>query len=125
MPPSVPNLSGSSDPATTPYGHHTSFPWEPLPQPEGYKSVIYRSSDGKIVVAAAKETGMATFTYPCDEFFFVTNGWLKLKIQGGDEFTLSKGDFIYLKKGTTADFHFSPDFSNVAVFIGDEAISLV
>lgn len=125
MAPSVPNPTGSNDPAATPYGSHTSFPWEPLPEYGGSKSVIFRSSDGRIVAAAAKETGTATLTYPCDEFFYVTAGWIRLKIHGGDEFTLKVGDFIYLNKGTTVDFEFGPDFTNVAVFIDSERVNLL
>lgn len=125
MAPSIPNDTGSSDPSKVPYGLCTSFPWEPLPEYGGSKSVIFRSDDGKIVAAAAKESGTATLTYPCDEFFYVTDGWIKLAIHGGDTFTMNKGDFVYLKKGTTVDFEFGPDFTNVAVFIDNEKVTLL
>ncbi|KIY02255.1 uncharacterized protein Z520_02393 [Fonsecaea multimorphosa CBS 102226] len=125
MPPSTPNLTGSSDPAATPYGNHTSFAWEAMPDWGGAKSIIYRSADGKVVAAAAKESGTGTLTYPCDEFFYVTAGWIKLNIHGGETFTLKTGDFVYLKKGTTVDFEFGDDFTNAAVFINDERITLM
>jgi uncharacterized cupin superfamily protein len=125
MAPSVPNLTGSSSPDAIPYGPYTSFPWEPLPEYGGEKSVIFRSDDGKVVAAAAKETGTATLTYSCDEFFFVTSGWIKLNVHGGDHFTLTKGGFTYLKKGTTIDFTFGPDFANVAVFLDNEPVTLL
>ncbi|OJJ42394.1 hypothetical protein ASPZODRAFT_2119970 [Penicilliopsis zonata CBS 506.65] len=125
MPPSIPNLTGSSSPSAVPYGPYKSFPWEPLPEYGGSKSVIYRSEDGKVVAAAATETGTATLTYPCDEFFYVTSGWIKLAVHGGDTFTLSQGEFVYLKKGTTVDFTFGPDFANVAVFIDTEKVTLL
>ncbi|KAL3480899.1 hypothetical protein BJX99DRAFT_254226 [Aspergillus californicus] len=125
MPPSIPNLTGSSSPSQIPHGLYTSFPWEPLPEYGGSKSVIFRSDDGKIVAAAAKETGTATLTYPCDEFFYVTDGWITLEIHGGDTFTMNKGDFVYLKKGTTVDFTFGPGFTNVAVFIDTERVTLL
>lgn len=96
-----------------------------MPEYGGSKSVVYRSADGKIVAAAAKETGTATLTYPCDEFFYVTNGWIELDVHGGDHFTLTKGGVIYLKRGTTVDFTFGPDFANVAVFIDNEAVTLL
>ncbi|OQU99970.1 hypothetical protein CLAIMM_05536 [Cladophialophora immunda] len=123
MPLSQPNLTGSSDPAATPYGNHTSFPWEPMPDWGGSKSIMFRSADGKVVAAAAKESGTGTLLYPCDEFFYVTAGWIKLKIHGGQTFTLKAGDFTYLKKGVTVDFEFGPDFTNVAVFIDEERVT--
>jgi uncharacterized cupin superfamily protein len=125
MPPSVPNSKGSASPADVPHGTWNSFPWEPFPEYSGSKSVLYRSADGKIVAGAAKETGTATLKYPCDEFFYVTEGWIKLAIQGGETFTLTKGQFVYLKKGTTVDFEFGPDFANVAVFIDDSPVTLI
>ncbi|CAP74243.1 hypothetical protein PCH_Pc14g01020 [Penicillium rubens Wisconsin 54-1255] len=81
---------------------------------------MYRSADGKVVAAAAKETGTATLTYPCDESFYVTDGWVRLNVHGGDHFVLTKGEFVYLKKGTTVDFTFGPGFANVAVFMDSE-----
>ncbi|EWZ29875.1 hypothetical protein IWW34DRAFT_623534 [Fusarium oxysporum f. sp. albedinis] len=125
MPPSVPNSKGSDAPKDTPYGTWDSFPWEDFPEYAGSKSVLYRSADGKIVAGAAKESGTATLTYPCDEFFYVTEGWIKLAIHGGETFTLTKGQFVYLKKGTTVDFEFGPEFANVAVFIDNERITLI
>lgn len=125
MPPSIPNENGSAHPADVPYGNWDSFPWHPFPEYGGSKSVIYRSADGTIVAGAAKETGTATLTYPCDEFFYVTEGWIKLAIRGGETFTLNKGQFVYLKKGTTVDFTFGPDFANVAIFMDKDRVTLV
>jgi uncharacterized cupin superfamily protein len=121
----MPNLTGSADPSATPYGDHSSFPWQPFPQYGGSKAMIYRSEDGKIVAGTARESGTTSLTYPCDEFFYVTAGWTKVKIHGGDEFTLKQGDFVYLKKGTTVDFEFGDGFTNVAVFIGTEKVDLI
>jgi uncharacterized cupin superfamily protein len=126
MPPSTPNDKGDRSAANTPYGHWNSFPWEDFPEYAGSKSVLYRSADGRVVAGAARETGTATLTYPCDEFFYVTEGWIKLAIHGGEKFTLTKGQFIYLNKGTTVSFEFGPDFANVAVFIDhDQKIDLI
>lgn len=125
MPPSIPNPTGSADPAAIPYGPYSSFPWEDMPEFGGSKSIVYRSEDGKIVAAAAKETGTATLTYPCDEFFYVTTGWIKLSVHGGESFTLRQGECVYLKKGTTVDFEFGPDFANVAIFIDNAKVTLL
>ncbi|CAH0057032.1 unnamed protein product [Clonostachys solani] len=84
MPSSIPNTKGSASPADVPHGAWDSFPWTPFPEYAGSKSVIYRSADGRIAAGAAKETGTATLTYPCGEFFYVTKGWIKLKVHGGD-----------------------------------------
>lgn len=125
MSPSIPNTTGSADPAAVPYGPYASFPWEAMPEFGGSKSIVYRSEDGKVVAAAAKETGTATLTYPCDEFFYVTAGWIILDIHGGDKFTLNVGECVYLKKGTTVDFTFGPGFTNVALFLDSEKVTLV
>lgn len=125
MAPSIPNTEGSSSPAAVPHGPWNSFPWQPFPEYAGSKSVLYRSSDGRVVAGAAKESGTATLEYPCDEFFYVTAGWVKLAVHGGETFTLGEGQFVYLKKGTTVDFEFGPGFANVAVFIDDERVTLI
>lgn len=125
MPASNPNASGSADPKDVPHGLWSSFPWVDFPEYAGSKSIIYRSPDGKIVAGAAKETGTATLTYPCDEFFYVTEGWIKLSIHGGESFTLNKGECVYLKKGQTVDFVFGEGFANVAIFIDSVRVTLV
>lgn len=126
MPASVPNPTGSKDPAKTPYGPHTSFPKVDFPEYGGHKSIIYRSADGKIAAGTASESGTGSLTYPCDEFFFVTKGWTDVKIDGGESFRLNTGDVIYITKGTKCDFVFGPDFTNAAVFIDmDEKVTLV
>ncbi|KIW71914.1 hypothetical protein PV04_00141 [Phialophora macrospora] len=125
MPPSVPNLTGSPNPANTPYGPHTSFPKDDFPQYGGKISIIYRSPDQKIVAASATESGSTSLTYPCDEFFYVTKGWTDVQIDGGDSFRLNTGDCIYLTKGTKADFVFGPGFTNAAVFLDTEKVTLV
>ena len=101
-------------------------PPHPFPQYGGSKSIIFRSADGKIVAGSAKESGTVTaLTWPCDEFLYVTEGWTDVKIHGGESFRLSKGHSMFLTKGTTADFVFSDDFTNVACFIGTEKVDLI
>ncbi|KAK2796752.1 hypothetical protein FQN50_009433 [Emmonsiellopsis sp. PD_5] len=122
---SKPNPTGDSNPQHVPHGNWDSFPWEPFPAYAGTKSNIFRSADGRVVAGAYRESGVATLTYPCDEFFIVTDGWIKLAIHGGDTFTMNKGDFIYIQKGQTIDFEFGPNFANAAVFINhDEKVTL-
>ncbi|KAH8704862.1 hypothetical protein BGW36DRAFT_412987 [Talaromyces proteolyticus] len=124
MPESKPNLTGDLKPTSIPHGAWDSFPWEPLPEWGGSKSVIYRSQDGKVAMGAFRETGKATLTYPNDEFFIVTSGWIDVKINGGESFRMTKGDLTFIKKGQTVDFVFSDDSANVAVYIGDEKITM-
>lgn len=108
---------GISDPASVPYGHWDSFPTAPFPLYSGTKSIIYRSADGKVVVGMLREKGKDTLVWPVDEFLFVTEGWIKMDIQGGEKFTLNKGDLMVMKKGQTITFECSEDFANVAVFM--------
>ena len=125
MPPSQSNTDGLTDPTRVPYGNCESFPTEPFPEYEGSKAIIYRSADGKIVAGNFKESGKSILTYPCDEFFFVTNGWVRLSVHGGEIFTLRKGDVCYFCKGTTIDIECGDDYSNVAVFVDNEKVTLV
>ncbi len=119
MPSNQANEEGSLEPSRVVYGQWDAFPWQPLPEYNGSKSIYYRSKDRKVVAAAAKEDGKATLTYPCDEFFFVTKGWVKLSVHGGETFTLSEGDVAYFYKGTTVDIECGGDYTNLAILIGE------
>jgi uncharacterized cupin superfamily protein len=92
---------------------------------DGTKSVFYRSKDNKIAIGAIREKGADTMTWPEDEFLFVTAGWIKFQVHGGDSFTLEKGDVMMLRKGQTFSFEMSDDFANVAVFMSDEGVTIV
>ncbi|CAH0020086.1 unnamed protein product [Clonostachys rhizophaga] len=101
-------------------GHWESFPWTPFPEYGGSKSIAFRSADGKIAAGAARESGKATLTWPCDEFFYVTQGWIKCEIVGGETFAASTGHIVYLPRGTTVNMEFGNDFKNVAIFISTD-----
>jgi len=96
--------------------------WVELPEFGGKEAIIYRSPDGKRVAAAFHETGNATFTYPFDEFVVVTSGSVTVQVHGGEKFTLSKGDVGYFREGTTVDFKFSADFSDITCLMGDREV---
>lgn len=125
MAPSTPNINGSEDPSHIPHGAWDSFPWEQFPMYNGTKSVYYRSKDGKVAIGAIREIGTDTMTWPEDEFLFVTEGWIKWKVHGGDSFTMNKGDVMVLRKGQTFTFEMSDDFANIAVFMSDTKVSIV
>jgi len=96
--------------------------WVELPEFGGEEAIIYRSPDGKRVAAAFHESGKATFTYPFDEFVVVTSGSVTVRVRGGELFTLSRGDVGYFREGTTVDFNFSTDFSDITCLIGDREV---
>lgn len=129
MPPSLPAEGADAAAAhKVPYGRYDSFPKIPFPEWSGYKSVMYRSADGKQVAGTFHETESATMTYPCDEFTYVKTGWVKAEVKGGDTFTLYEGDCVYFTKGTTVTFWSSEDYVNVSCFFaheGDGPVSLV
>lgn len=129
MPPSQPATGAdASSAAKIPYGHYLSFPKEDFKEWKGYKSVMFRSADGKRVAGTFHETESATMTYPCDEFTYVKQGWLKAAVEGGDTFTLHEGECVYFSKGTTVTFWSSDDYINVSCFFaheGDGPVSLV
>ena len=99
------------------------FGFTPFPEYGGEKSVIYRSADGRRVAGVARESGKCSLTFPYDEFFYLVKGWTEIHVHGGEDIRLTEGDCIYITKGTTADFVFSDDFWNIAVFIDDGKIT--
>lgn len=105
-----------------PHGNPSSFKWVVLPKFGGKEAIIYRSPDGTRVAAAFHESGSATFTYPFDEFLVVTSGSVIIKVHGGSNFTLKKGDVAYLHEGMTVDFRFSDDFSDVTCLVSNHEV---
>jgi uncharacterized cupin superfamily protein len=108
--------------ARIPHGPLSSFKWVDLPEFGGREAIIYRSPDGKRVAAAFEESGKATFTYPFDEFLVVTSGTAKIKVHGGETIELKKGDVAYLREGTTVDFEFSKEFSDITCLMADHEV---
>ncbi|KAH6986452.1 hypothetical protein BKA56DRAFT_654602 [Ilyonectria sp. MPI-CAGE-AT-0026] len=102
------------------HGNWDSFEWTAFPEYNGSKMIAYRSPDGLIAAGAAHESGTATLTYPCDEFFYVIEGSITCDVVGGEKFTLTKGQVCYFTRGTTVNFEFSDDFKNVAIFISTD-----
>jgi uncharacterized cupin superfamily protein len=108
---------------SVPHGAPSDFKWSPLPEFGGEEAIIYRSPDGRRVAAAFRESGLASFTYPFDEFLVVTSGSVRMAVRGGETFTLRTGDVAYLRKGLTVDMEFSEGFSDVTCLMGDEPVS--
>jgi uncharacterized cupin superfamily protein len=120
MPSGQGNLTGDIDPGAIPHGHWASFPSEPFPMYDGTKSIIYCSKDRRIVVGMLREKGKDTLVWPVDEFLYVTQGWIKIDVEGGEKFTLHRDDVMVMQKGQVITFECSEDFANVAVFIDME-----
>lgn len=105
-----------------PHGPLASFKWVDLPEFGGSEAIIYRSPDGRRVAAAFKESGKAAFTYPFDEFLYVTSGEARIRVHGGETIRLRKGDVAYFREGTRVDFDFSRDFSDVTCLMADHEV---
>ena len=112
----------SKDKVYVPHGKPSDFEWVDLPEFGGREAIIYRSPDGRRVAAAFEESGSATFTYPFDEFLVVTSGTVEISVHGGETFVLTKGDVAYLREGTTVDFKFSDDFSDITCLVSDREV---
>ena len=98
------------------------LPWVDLPEFGGREAIIYRSPDGKRVAAAFHESGRATFTYPFDEFLVVTSGTVTVHVHDGETFTMATGEVGYFREGTTVDFEFSADFSDITCLMGEHEV---
>jgi uncharacterized cupin superfamily protein len=113
---------GGKAPYSIPHGPLGSFEWVDLPEFGGREAIIYRSRDGRRVAAAFEESGKATFTYPFDEFLVVTSGTARIQVHGGELIELKKGDVAYIREGTSVDFEFSEDFSDVTCLMADHEV---
>lgn len=105
-----------------PHGNLSQFNWVALPEFGGKETIIYRSPDGKRVAAAFHESGSPSFTYPFDEFLIVTSGSVTVRVHGGSTFTLHKDDVAYFREGTSVDFAFSNDFSDITSLVADHEV---
>ncbi|KAK5048700.1 hypothetical protein LTR84_005792 [Exophiala bonariae] len=125
MPASTPNPSGSADPKLIPYGQWESFPSEKYNKPWGDKKcIIYNSPNRDVLAGTIYAHGKGTYTWPCDEFIYVSRGWITWEVLGGESFKLVEGDVIYIKEGTTASYEMSPDYANIIVFYSGEGKEL-
>jgi uncharacterized cupin superfamily protein len=97
--------------------------WEPLPEFGGQQAILYQSPDGKRVAVAFRESGAHSFTYPFDEFLYVTSGRAQVRVRGRDSFELRAGDMAYFEKGAVVDFHFSEDFEDVTMLVDERPVS--
>ncbi len=105
-----------------PHGALSELVWTPLPEFGGAESVIYRSPDGKRVVAAFRESGDYTFEYPFDEFLIVTSGTGTFRVEGGPTLELKRGDYAYFRKGMKVHMTLSADFADVTSLAGEAPI---
>jgi uncharacterized cupin superfamily protein len=113
---------GDQGPAPVYHSSVKNLNWVALPEFGGAQAIIYRSSDGKRIVAAFRESLSQTFTFTFDEFVQVTAGSCKMKIHGGPTLSLVKGDVAYVHEGTTADLEFSRDFEDIGVLTSEHVI---
>lgn len=119
----APPVPPPAEPAmAVPHGALADLVWTPLPEFGGAESVIYRSPDGKRVVAAFRESGDYTFEYPFDEFLIVTSGTGTFRVEGGPTLELKRGDYAYFRKGMKVHMTLSADFSDVTSLAGDAPV---
>lgn len=107
--------------------HVTHGPWASFlshsaPAYGGREGVIYRSPDGTRVAGAFTHSGRYSYTFPFDEFVYVTSGSVQVSVRDGNSFTLKAGDVAYFREGMTVDFVADKDYGNVAMFVDDQPI---
>ena len=89
----------------------------------GGESVLYRSRDGSRAVVSFRESGTHTFEYTFDEFVYVLKGSAKADVHGGETFTMSAGDVVYIEEGSVIDFEMTDDFEDITVLVSDHPVS--
>jgi uncharacterized cupin superfamily protein len=107
--------------------HVTHGPWASFlsrsaPAYGGREGVIYRSPDGTRVAGAFTHSGRYSYTFPFDEFVYVTSGSVQVSVRDGNSFTLKAGDVAYFREGITVDFVADEDYGNVAMFVDEQPV---
>jgi uncharacterized cupin superfamily protein len=105
------------------HGSIAQLQWRPLPEFGGAEAIIYRSPDGTRVAAAFRESGEHEFTYPFDEFVYVTRGSVTVRVEDRPAFTLRAGDYAYFTTGTQVRFSFSEDFEDITMLVSDRKVA--
>jgi uncharacterized cupin superfamily protein len=117
------SIAAPQNDAVVPHGPLSSFQWNALPEFGGSEAIIYRSSDGKRVAAAFRESGDFEFEYPFDEFLVVTSGSGTFRVKDGPTFTLKQGEVAYFRKGMKVHLSLSKDFSDITMLVGDAPVA--
>lgn len=110
---------------TTPkviHGHWASFPRTENPKYGGSEGVIASARGGRLIAGVFTHSGRYSYTFPFDEFVYVTAGSVAVTVKGQAPFEATTGHFIYFPKGTTAEFVAGPGYANVAVLADDSPI---
>jgi len=97
------------------HGHWASFPRADNPKFGGSEGVIASVRGKRLVAGVFTHKGRYSYTFPFDEFAYVTSGSVSVTVKGQGTFDAATGHFIYFPKGTTAEFVAGPDYANVAV----------
>lgn len=82
---------------------------------------IDRSSDGRRSIALFEQSGESSFEYPCSEVVVVQRGSISCTFDDGQVVELKAGDVAFFEKGVKAHFKMSDDFSDLAIFLSDDA----
>jgi uncharacterized cupin superfamily protein len=91
---------------------------------ENYQARVWevdRSADGRRSIALFEQHGSTDFEYSCDEVVIVRRGTLRCTFDDGQFVELRRGDIAFFPKGTKGHFDVSEDFSDIAVFLSDDA----
>lgn len=105
------------------HGHWASFPRTENPEYGGSEGVIASARGKRLVAGVFTHRGRYSYTFPFDEFAYVTSGNVTVTVKGQPPFEATAGHFIYFPKGTTAAFVAGPDYANIAVLADDRPIT--
>lgn len=117
--------SAQTQPKTTSavvHGHWDSFPRTRNEKYGGSEGVIASSNGGRLVAGVFTHSGSYSYTFPFDEFAFVTSGSVQITVKGQPTFKLEQGHFVFFPKGTTAEFVAGENYANIAVLAGRQKI---
>lgn len=97
--------------------------WDKTVEFGGGESILYQSAQRTRMVVAWRESGRHSFKYTFDEFVYVTRGWSRVSVRGGDTFTVKVGDSFYVEEGSVIDFEMSDDFEDITVLVSQNPIA--
>ncbi|CAN1552194.1 Domain of unknown function DUF861, cupin-3 [Sphingomonadaceae bacterium] len=117
-------LSHKVVPATTKviHGHWLSFPRTENLKYGGTEGIIASARGDRLIAGVFTHSGRYSYTFPFDEFAYVTAGSVAVTVKGQAPFEASAGHFIYFPKGTTAEFVAGPGYANIAILADNRPI---
>ena len=77
--------------------------WIQSGKPKGRGMVLTQAADGQLLCGQWEVTpGKFRWEFDCDEYIYLLEGEVTIRVDGGEPFTLTAGDTAYFPRNSTA-----------------------